>query len=107
MRMSDWSSDVCSSDLVFKVGLEPGVDECRDHRVEDIDDGAGGGTGIRERPVIGFVGVRPLSVEGPFPEKIGGGGFYVFGFVLGERLVGFHGDALSVGRALRCRRSAV
>src|SRR3546814_2834693 len=34
---------------VFKVGLEPGVDECRDHRVEDIDDGAGGGTGIRER----------------------------------------------------------
>src|SRR3546814_10246313 len=64
MRISDWSSDVCSSDLpeqVFKVGLEPGVDECRDHRVEDIDDGAGGGTGIRERPVIGFVGVRPIS----------------------------------------------
>src|SRR3546814_3835027 len=91
MRISDWSSDVCSSDLpeqVFKVGLEPGVDECRDHRVEDIDDGAGGGTGIRERPVIGFVGVRPISVEGHFLEKIGGGGFCVFGFVLGKRIVG-------------------
>src|SRR3546814_10156576 len=55
MRISDWSSDVCSSDLV----------------------------------------------EGHFLEKIGGGGFCVFGFVLGKRIVGFHGDAFSVGRALR------
>src|SRR3546814_17394369 len=60
---------------------------------------------VGERPVIGLVGVRPVSVESHFLEKIGGGGFCVFGFVFGTLAVGCHGDASSVGRALRDRKS--
>src|SRR3546814_7697792 len=28
MRISDWSSDVCSSDLLVQLGMQPGVFEC-------------------------------------------------------------------------------
>src|SRR3546814_9127884 len=43
MRISDWSSDVCSSDLGAGVSAESGIDTFRDagglweqHRVEDV-----------------------------------------------------------------------
>src|SRR3546814_4827190 len=49
MRISDWSSDVCSSDLLSRRRDRKGVDQSRRLR-DDTGDAAGaGGTGGRRR----------------------------------------------------------
>src|SRR3546814_3096292 len=49
MRISDWSSDVCSSDLFFTVVLEPlGADRTREHVEIYYFDGAALGDDFAE-----------------------------------------------------------
>ena len=48
---------------VLEIGLEAGVGERRDQRVEDVGDGAGDGVGFRQRPRIGLVLEGTVAIE--------------------------------------------
>src|SRR3546814_1870279 len=60
MRISDWSSDVCSSDLAGH------------QRVELFSDRASGDVAVRQGPMVGFVLEGPVAVELHFLEEVGG-----------------------------------
>src|SRR3546814_9957975 len=93
MRISDWSSDVCSSGLqafeplagpvedvaecpeqIFEIGLEPGILQRGDQRVEHVGDRAAGDPRFGQRTRIGFVVERAVTVEGKLVEQMAGGG---------------------------------
>ena len=60
---------------VFEIGLEPGVVQRRDERVEDVGDGAGDRLRFRQRPRVGFVLEGTIAVELQFGENaLGWGG---------------------------------
>ena len=48
---------------VVEIGFEARVGERRDQRVEDVGDSAGDGVGFRQRPRIGLVLERAMSME--------------------------------------------
>src|SRR3546814_1952049 len=87
MRISDWSSDVCSSDL----GFEAGVAEGDDQGVEDVGDGAGDDVAFGERPWVGFVLEGAEAVKLEFGEDVVGRGRGVFGFEASVVVIGAHG----------------
>src|SRR3546814_18397349 len=90
MRISDWSSDVCSSDL-FKTC----VLECGSEGVEDVSDRTTDVAFFGQRPGIGFILEGPVSKELQLIEEAGGGGLLVQRFEIGI-------DAHGIGRA-SCR----
>src|SRR3546814_9569813 len=85
MRISDWSSDVCSSDLPeesVEVGFEAGVFQGDDQRGEDVGEGAGDMVAFRKRSGIGFIREGTIAVELEFTEEMVGGGRGVVRFVV-------------------------
>ena len=67
---------------VFKIGLEPGVDHGGNEGIEHVGDRAGGDALVRKRPRVGFIREGTIAIEGDFIEEMGGGGDFVFGFLL-------------------------
>src|SRR3546814_11577839 len=70
MRISDWSSDVCSSDLideipeeVVEIGLDAGILQASGKRIEHVSDRTGGKSRIRQWARIGLVVERTISTE--------------------------------------------
>src|SRR3546814_7887608 len=102
MRISDWSSDVCSSDLVFDAGVEGTgalrafADGGEDAQAGGAGEGVGGVGGVGERrPVgeevvaVGLQGVGVAFVEVDAGEVAGaqegeGGGCVAFAYGGGE-----------------------
>src|SRR3546814_10066388 len=55
LRISDWSSDVCSSDLMVEDVLDPAAADHVEVRVEQHKETAGAGRGDRPRQPEGMV----------------------------------------------------
>src|SRR3546814_7198596 len=72
MRISDWSSDVCSSDLLGDRGLGRGIDPVENARIGDAPERAI----ERQRRQIGFEDLRRIETRqaggrGFLPQPIG------------------------------------
>jgi hypothetical protein len=57
---------------VLEVGLEAGVTQRRDERVEDVGHGAPDGGGFRQRPGVGLVLERTMAIELELGEDVVG-----------------------------------
>src|SRR3546814_2759863 len=76
MRISDWSSDVCSSDLVIDMHLMPrgaqifGRGQARGPRADDADRLAGRGARVqRFDPALGPSGVGDIFLDAARSER--------------------------------------
>src|SRR3546814_18632134 len=74
MRISDWSSDVCSSDLFFKQGFVKALNAVTSPIVNTMKDrfGTSGFKGLPTNAVIGVVN-KIKSFLGPKADKLEGG----------------------------------
>src|SRR3546814_6532243 len=82
MRISDWSSDVCSSDLIAprphrlgedRVGGRPALARGGGDGVEDFDgglDAGGGGHALKPLPLAGGVWGGPATSRSPTPLRL-------------------------------------
>src|SRR3546814_1027945 len=76
MRISDWSSDVCSSDLMARAADLLGMERRQAEQIRDLERGCflGLGPAISRRPVAIRIGATRTSVRGgvhsllPLPE---------------------------------------
>src|SRR3546814_13014397 len=73
MRISDWSSDVCSSDLLLRHEPRPLGDALRGRlrRGDDVDLGAGQELSERQRDVAGARGQVDAEEVGLVPADVG------------------------------------
>ena len=80
---------------VVEIGLEAGVGERRDERVEDVGERRLRRLGLGQRPRIGLVLEGAVAVELQLGEEVVGRGGGVRGLEVGVVVVGRHGDVLS------------
>ena len=59
---------------LLEIGFKTGVGECRDERIEDVDDGADDGLGFRQRPGVRLVLEGTMTVELQLGEDVIGRG---------------------------------
>ena len=68
---------------VVEVRLEARVRQRRNEGVKNVGDRAGGETGFRQGPRVGFIGEGAIAEELQFAQEMGGGGRGPRGFEVG------------------------